>query len=105
MTSNEFFTKLDSEILPKPWRKDQRPVKHQIIDFAAEKGFTLSGDVRIATDGWVNGLVRVDFPAGWTFNDKTFTICDLSVKDQGWAWIFLNMVLTDIVAANERATN
>ena len=103
MTNMEFFTKLDNEILPKPWRADQRPLKHQIIDFANEKGFTLSGDVTIATDGWVTASIRVSFPAGMTFNGRDFTICDISRESQDWAWITINRVMNDVLTANKGA--
>jgi hypothetical protein len=105
MTNMAFFTKLDSDYAPKPWRADQRPNKHIQIDFAAEKGFTISGDVRVATDGWVTAYIRVDFPAGMKFNGKDFSYYDLSIKNESSAWIKLRELMNDVLAANKEGAN
>lgn len=100
MTSKELFFTIQPEdrII---WREGKKSSKELGIDLASTYGFSFTGDVRIAVDGYVHAELRMMFPTGITANGKNYFDFYLDVADQAKAWAVITSTIRELTATKE----
>ena len=96
INATELFFTIQPEDLVS-WRPDRKGSKVRGIEFAKDHGFKISGDVTQFADGWIETLLRIDFPEGYSFNGRNFTEYSFSVKDQATAWSSLHTFMRELI--------
>lgn len=79
------------------WRPERKGAKVRGIEFAQDHGFKITGNVTEFSDGWIETLLRIDFPEGYSFNGKSYSEYSLSVKNQATAWSSLHTFMKEVI--------